>query len=145
MCSGWKAANDDASCHKLNWRHLGHCGHYGRKSLDLQLDYWIPSVNITVAVPCLVCLHSLCCLINSPSSQPTVFVIDWLLCRVFGHFETPLFVELCKHMETRTIPAGAAILPAGQVQPSVTVFQYPWASVAISDWWEHLCGTEWKT
>ena len=47
-----------------------------------------------------------------------------LLCRVFGHFETPLFVELCKHMETRTIPAGAAILPTGMVCFLVTLFQY---------------------
>jgi lysophospholipid hydrolase len=53
--------------------------------------------------------------------------------RVFGHFETPLFVELCKHMETRTIPAGAAILPNGMIDESIYVVQSGKLSVFLQE------------
>ncbi|XP_065829551.1 patatin-like phospholipase domain-containing protein 7 [Oscarella lobularis] len=43
--------------------------------------------------------------------------------RVFGHFEKPLFVELCKHIETRSIPAGAPLSPSGQLDESIYVVQ----------------------
>ena len=35
--------------------------------------------------------------------------------RVFGHFEKPLFMELCKHVETKFVPAGAILFRPGQV------------------------------
>ena len=35
--------------------------------------------------------------------------------RVFGHFEKPLFMELCKHVETKFVPSGAILFRPGQV------------------------------
>ena len=38
-----------------------------------------------------------------------------LPCRVFGHFEKPLFFELCKYIETKFVPANALLFRPGQV------------------------------
>ena len=35
--------------------------------------------------------------------------------RVFGHFEKPLFVEMCKNVETKFLPAGTILFRPGQV------------------------------
>ena len=42
-------------------------------------------------------------------------------CRAFGHFEKPLFIELCKHVETKFVPAGAILFRPGQVDDSIYV------------------------
>ena len=58
-------------------------------------------------------------------------VIQCLSYRVFGHFEKPLFIELCKHMETKFIPAGAILFRPGQVclstYYSVVIFMHAYA------------------
>jgi len=41
--------------------------------------------------------------------------------RAFGHFEKPLFMELCKHVETKFVPAGAILFRPGQVDDSIYV------------------------
>jgi lysophospholipid hydrolase len=43
--------------------------------------------------------------------------------RVFGHFEKPLFMQLCKHVETKFVPAGAILFRPGQVDDSIYVVQ----------------------
>ncbi|XP_019852919.1 PREDICTED: patatin-like phospholipase domain-containing protein 7 isoform X2 [Amphimedon queenslandica] len=43
--------------------------------------------------------------------------------RVFGHFEKPLFMELCKHVETKFVPSGAILFRPGQVDDSIYVVQ----------------------
>lgn len=35
--------------------------------------------------------------------------------RVFGHFEKPLFFELCKYIETKTVPANGLLFKKGMV------------------------------
>ena len=34
---------------------------------------------------------------------------------MFGHFEKPLFFELCKYIETKFVPANALLFRPGQV------------------------------
>ncbi len=51
-----------------------------------------------------------CFFIGSPSTS-----------RVFGHFEKPLFMELCKHVETKFVPAGAILFRRGQMDDSIYV------------------------
>ncbi len=41
--------------------------------------------------------------------------------RAFGHFEKPLFIELCKHVETKFVPAGAILFRPGQIDDSIYV------------------------
>lgn len=41
--------------------------------------------------------------------------------RAFGHFEKPLFIELCKHVETKFVPSGAILFRPGQVDDSIYV------------------------
>ncbi|XP_070581967.1 patatin-like phospholipase domain-containing protein 7 [Ptychodera flava] len=53
--------------------------------------------------------------------------------RVFGHFEKPLFLELCRHMETKFIPAGAFVFRKGQLDDSVYVVQNGQLSVFITE------------
>ncbi|KAL3874288.1 hypothetical protein ACJMK2_037327 [Sinanodonta woodiana] len=43
--------------------------------------------------------------------------------RVFGHFEKPLFLELCKHMETLFIPAGNFLFKVGDPDNCIYVVQ----------------------
>ena len=44
-------------------------------------------------------------------------------CRVFGHFEKPLFLELCRAVETKFVPAGAFLFKSGQPDDSIFVVQ----------------------
>ena len=41
--------------------------------------------------------------------------------RAFGHFEKPLFMELCKHVETTFVPSGAILFRPGQLDDSIYV------------------------
>ncbi|CAI8055933.1 Patatin-like phospholipase domain-containing protein 7 [Geodia barretti] len=41
--------------------------------------------------------------------------------RAFGHFEKPLFMELCKHVETKFVPSGAILFRPGQTDDSIYV------------------------
>ena len=41
--------------------------------------------------------------------------------RPFGHFEKPLFMELCKHVETTFVPSGAILFRPGQLDDSIYV------------------------
>ena len=41
--------------------------------------------------------------------------------RAFGHFEKPLFIELCKHVDTKFVPSGAILFRPGQVDDSIYV------------------------
>lgn len=43
--------------------------------------------------------------------------------RVFGHFEKPLFLELCKYMESRFVPAGTYLFKVGEIDDSIYVIQ----------------------
>jgi lysophospholipid hydrolase len=53
--------------------------------------------------------------------------------RVFGHFEKPLFVELCKNVETKFLPEGALLFRPGQPLDSVYVVQSGKLSVFMID------------
>lgn len=41
--------------------------------------------------------------------------IIFLSFRVFGHFEQPLFFELCKHIVTKSVPKGKVLFRPGAV------------------------------
>lgn len=41
--------------------------------------------------------------------------------RAFGHFEKPLFMELCKHVEIKFVPAGAILFRPGLKDDSIYV------------------------
>lgn len=44
-----------------------------------------------------------------------------LVARAFGHFEKPLFMELCKHVETKFVPTGAILFRPGLSDDSIYV------------------------
>ena len=41
--------------------------------------------------------------------------------RAFGHFEKPLFMELCKHVQTKFVPAGAILFRPALKDDSIYV------------------------
>lgn len=41
--------------------------------------------------------------------------------RAFGHFEKPLFMELCKHVQTKFVPAGEVLFKPGLKDDSIYV------------------------
>ena len=41
--------------------------------------------------------------------------------RAFGHFEKPLFMELCKHVQTKFVPSGALLFGPGFIDDSIYV------------------------
>ncbi|XP_028394632.1 patatin-like phospholipase domain-containing protein 7 isoform X3 [Dendronephthya gigantea] len=43
--------------------------------------------------------------------------------RVFGHFEKPLFIELCKHIETKFLPANTVLSSEGVADSNIYVVQ----------------------
>ena len=51
------------------------------------------------------------------------FMTHYVCCRVFGHFEQPLFLELCRSVETKFVPAGAFLFRRGQPDDSIFVVQ----------------------
>ena len=53
--------------------------------------------------------------------------------RVLGHFERPLFLELCKYMESRFLPAGSYLFKVGDPDDSIYVVQSGKIKVFISD------------
>ena len=46
---------------------------------------------------------------------------DVILYRAFGHFEKPLFMELCKHVDTKFVPSGAILFRPGLLDDSIYV------------------------
>ena len=55
-------------------------------------------------------------------------------CRVLGHFEKPIFLELCKYTESRIIPAGNHVFRIGDADDSIYVVQSGKVDVYITDW-----------
>jgi len=53
--------------------------------------------------------------------------------RVLGHFEKPIFLELCRFMESRHVPAGDHIFRVGDVDDSIYVVQSGCVEVHIMD------------
>jgi len=53
--------------------------------------------------------------------------------RVLGHFEKPIFLELCRFMESRLVPAGEHIFRVGDVDDSIYVVQSGRVEVHIMD------------
>jgi len=53
--------------------------------------------------------------------------------RVLGHFEKPIFLELCRFMESRHVPAGEYIFRVGDVDDSIYVVQSGRVEVRIMD------------
>ncbi|CAH1787526.1 unnamed protein product, partial [Owenia fusiformis] len=53
--------------------------------------------------------------------------------RVFGHFERPLFLELCKHMDSKFIHAGSFLFKVGDVDDSIYVVQNGNVNVFITE------------
>ncbi|XP_068740999.1 patatin-like phospholipase domain-containing protein 7 isoform X2 [Montipora capricornis] len=60
--------------------------------------------------------------INEPRLPPEV-VYMLKSVRVFGHFEKPLFFELCKYIQTKFVPANALLFRPGQTDDSIYVVQ----------------------
>lgn len=48
-------------------------------------------------------------------------IILFLFTRAFGHFEKPLFMELCKHVDTKFVPSGAILFRPGLMDDSIYV------------------------
>ena len=40
-----------------------------------------------------------------------------------GHFDKPIFLELCKYMESRFVPAGSYVFQVGDTDDSIYVVQ----------------------
>ena len=53
--------------------------------------------------------------------------------RVLGHFEKPIFLELCRFMESRHVPAGEHIFRIGDADDSIYVVQSGRVEVHIMD------------
>ncbi|XP_033114501.1 patatin-like phospholipase domain-containing protein 7 isoform X2 [Anneissia japonica] len=53
--------------------------------------------------------------------------------RVFGHFEKPLFLELCRSVESKFVPAGASLFRRGQSDDSIYVVQSGRLKVYITE------------
>ncbi|XP_071821059.1 patatin-like phospholipase domain-containing protein 6 isoform X3 [Apostichopus japonicus] len=53
--------------------------------------------------------------------------------RVFGHFESPVFLELCQNIETQSIPAGAFLFKQGHLDDSIYVVQSGKLTVNITE------------
>ncbi|XP_060559524.1 patatin-like phospholipase domain-containing protein 7 isoform X2 [Ruditapes philippinarum] len=53
--------------------------------------------------------------------------------RVFGHFEKPLFLELCKHMESKFVPAGSYLFRVGDEDNCIYVVQSGKINVYITE------------
>ncbi|KAL4238128.1 Neuropathy target esterase [Mactra antiquata] len=53
--------------------------------------------------------------------------------RVFGHFEKPLFLELCKHMEAKFVPAGSYLFKIGDEDNCIYVVQSGKINVYITE------------
>lgn len=68
-----------------------------------------------------------------------------LLCRVLGHFEKPLFLELCKHMVFLQFQQGEYVFRPGQPDSSIYVVQDGklelclTAQVCVENTWIVLC------
>jgi lysophospholipid hydrolase len=53
--------------------------------------------------------------------------------RVLGHFEKPIFLELCRFMESRFLPAGAYLFRVGDPDDSIYVVQSGCVEVRIAE------------
>ncbi|XP_074654030.1 patatin-like phospholipase domain-containing protein 6 [Tubulanus polymorphus] len=53
--------------------------------------------------------------------------------RVFGHFEKPLFLELCRFVESKFIPAGSLMFRVGEPDDSIFVVQSGKINVFITE------------
>lgn len=53
--------------------------------------------------------------------------------RVLGHFEKPIFLELCRFMESRFIPAGTHLFKIGDPDDSIYVIQSGTVNVYITE------------
>lgn len=51
--------------------------------------------------------------------------------RVFGHFEAPLFLELCRHIEVVNLPAGSILFQPGDKDDTMYVVKTGRISVYI--------------
>jgi len=56
-----------------------------------------------------------------------------VICRVFGHFERPVFLELCKSLESKLIHAGTYLFRIGDADDSLYVVQKGLLHVFITD------------
>ncbi|XP_052273112.1 patatin-like phospholipase domain-containing protein 7 isoform X2 [Dreissena polymorpha] len=70
---------------------------------------------------------------DSDHRIPTEVLFMLRSVRVFGHFEKPLFLELCKHVETKTISAGNYLFKPGDADNSIFVVQSGHLNVYIHD------------
>ncbi|XP_044593331.1 neuropathy target esterase sws isoform X2 [Cotesia glomerata] len=52
--------------------------------------------------------------------------------RVFGHFEKPVFLKLCKHTEIMNLPAGTALFKIGDPDENVFIVQQGLVNVYIT-------------
>ena len=57
---------------------------------------------------------------------------------MFGHFEKPLFLELCRNVETKFIPAGAYLFKRGQPDDCIFVVQSGRLVVFITEPVSHI-------
>lgn len=53
--------------------------------------------------------------------------------RVFGHFEKPVFLKLCKHTEILNLPAGTALFKIGDPDKNVFIVQQGLLNVYITN------------
>ena len=59
-------------------------------------------------------------------------IIFILSSRVFGHFEKPLFFELCKHILTKSLPKGKILFKPGPVSVnSIFILSFPFLIIIL--------------
>ena len=58
---------------------------------------------------------------------------------MFGHFERPLFLELCKHMESTQVLQGQLLFSVGEPDDSIYVVQSGKLNVFVTDYVSTHC------
>merc|ERR1719427_1515656 len=53
--------------------------------------------------------------------------------RVFGHFEQPLFFELCKYIVTKSLPQGKVLFKPGSMEESIYIVQSGQVNLYVVD------------
>lgn len=70
---------------------------------------------------------------QSDNRLPSEVVYMLKSIRVFGFFEKPLFLELCKYIEYSTVPAGNLLFSIGELDDSIYVVQNGRVQVFVTE------------
>ena len=71
--------------------------------------------------------------INSTLAKSFSHDLPFYVTRVLGHFEKPIFLELCRFMETKVVPSGTYLFRIGEMDDSIYVVQSGKINVFITE------------